>query len=180
MKLGLRELLFLILLLAVPTGAYFWIYKPANQRIEQQRQEIEAKVQKLESLRKALGGIEDLGAEVEKLQEAVTFFEAKLPKHHEIHRVLEKVTRIAEKHQLETKLFKTLKPEPFAAYSEQPIEMTLEGDFDSFYQFLLELEKMPRITKIKVMQMEKDTKKEGVTKSDMEISIYFDSKSNSS
>ena len=85
----------------------------------------------------------------------------------------------AEKHHLDTKLFKTLKPEPFAAYSEQPIEMTLEGDFDSFYQFLLELEKMPRITKIKVMQLEKSPDKEGMTKADMELSIYFDNKSKS-
>jgi type IV pilus assembly protein PilO len=179
MKLGLRELLFLVLLLAVPSGAYFWIFKPANQRIEQQRQDIEAKVQKLESLRKALGGIEDLGAEVDKLQEAVSFFEAKLPQHHEIHQVLKKVTMIAEKHHLDTKLFKTLKPEVSAGYSEQPIEMSLLGDFDSFYQFLLELEKMQRITKVKIMDLEKSKEKEGMTKSDMELSIYFDNETKS-
>jgi len=176
MKLGLRELLFLVLLLAVPAGAYFWVFKPANQQIEKQRQDIEAKVQKLASLRKALGGIEDLGSEVSKLQDAVTFFEAKLPKHHEIHRVLEQVTKIVEKRQLETKLFRTLKPEPFAAYSEQPIEMTVTGDFDAYYQFLLELEKMPRITKVKGMKLEKVLEKEGTTKAEMELSIYFDNK----
>jgi Tfp pilus assembly protein PilO len=102
-----------------------------------------------------------------------------LPQHHEIHRVLRDVTKIAEKHHLDTKLFKTLKPEVSAGYSEQPIEMSLLGDFDSFYQFMLELEKMQRITKVKVMDLEKSKEKEGMTKSDMELSIYFANRTNS-
>ena len=177
MKLGIRELLFLMLLLAVPVGAYIWIFQPTNKHIDQQRQTIEAKSQKLTSLREALGGIDDLNEEVEKLREAIEFFEAKLPKHHEIHRVLEQVTKIAENHRLETRLFKTLKPESIVAYSEQPIELEVSGSFDAFYQFMLELEKMPRITKVKEMELEKNKKEEGITNSKIELSIYFDGKS---
>ena len=174
MKLGLRELLFLLLLLAVPVGAYMWIFKPANVHAEQQRQEIDAKTQKLASLQKALVGIKDLNDEVKKLREAVDFFEAKLPKHHEIHRVLEQVTKIAERHRLETRLFKTLKPQPFAAYSEQPIELEVGGNFDAYYQFLLELEKLPRITKVKDMDLTKNKDNEGAMEATMDLSIYFD------
>ncbi len=174
MKLGFRELLFLLLLLAVPMGAYMWIFKPANAHIEQQRQEIDAKTQKLASLRKALVGIKDLNDEVKKLREAVDFFEAKLPKHHEIHRVLEQVTKIAERHRLDTRLFKTLKPHPLAAYSEQPIELEVAGNFNAYYQFLLELEKLPRITKVKNMDLAKNKDDEGHMEATMNVSIYFD------
>ncbi|KPK77217.1 MAG: hypothetical protein AMJ79_04020 [Phycisphaerae bacterium SM23_30] len=176
MKIGFREILFLLLLTAIPIGAYCWVFKPANLRIESQRRDIEAKVQKLASLRTAMVGIENLNEEVAKLKEAVGFFEAKLPQHHEIHRVLEQVTKIVKRHRLETKSFKTLKPQMMAAYAEQPIKMEVGGDFNAYYQFLLELEKLPRITKVKDMKLEKTENKEfkGLMKSDMELVIFFD------
>ncbi|MBN1846391.1 MAG: type 4a pilus biogenesis protein PilO [Sedimentisphaerales bacterium] len=174
MKIGFRELLFVLLLVAIPLGAYWWIFKPANERMEVQRCEIEAKAQKLASLQKALVGIKDLNEEVGKLQEAVLFFKAKLPKHHEIHRVLEQVTKIAESHRLDTKMFRTLKPTAGAAYSEQPIEMEVGGDFNAFYQFLLDIEKLPRITKVRQLTLEKDKENEGTTKAELALSIYFD------
>ena len=155
MKFGMRELLFVMLLVAIPLGAYWWIFKPANDRMEKQRCEVEAKAQKL--------------------QKAVGFFQGKLPKHHEIHRVLGQVTKIAEKHRLETKIFKTLKPIPGPAYSEQPIEMEISGNFNSYYQFVLDLERLPRITKIREMKLEKDKEQEGKMIAEMAMSIYFDS-----
>ena len=88
MKFGIRELFFVILLLAIPFGAYLWVFRPANEDIEKQRQEIQAKEVKLANLHKAMAGIKDLNQEVENLREAVAFFESKLPPRHEIHKVL--------------------------------------------------------------------------------------------
>ena len=173
MKFGIRELLFVILLMAIPTGAYFWVFKPTNEHIKAQRVEVEASAQKLARLSKAMAGIGDLDTEVKKLQEAVKFFEGKLPERDEIHKVLEQVTKIAESHRLETKLFQALKPEPFAAYSEQPIKMEVYGDFNAFYQFLLDVEKMPRITKIKQMKLEKSKQNDGVMEASFTLSIFF-------
>jgi len=175
MKFGVREVLFVMLLVAIPLGAYWWIFKPANERIEKQRCEVEAKAQKLANLQKALVGIKDLSEEVGKLQEAVGFFKAKLPKHHEIHRILGQVTKIAEKHHLITKLFKTLKPVPGPAYSEQPIEMEISGNFNAFYQYLLDLERLPRIIKVREMELEKSKDEEGTMVARLSMSIYFDS-----
>jgi type IV pilus assembly protein PilO len=174
MKFGIRELLFVILLMAIPTGAYYWVYRPTNEYIRKQQKEIEIKTQKLAKLQKAMLGIEDLNSEVKKLKEAVDFFEDKLPPQHEIHKVLEQVTRIAEAHRLETKLFQTQKPTPFAKYSEQPIKMELHGDFDSMYQFLLDMEKMPRITRIVKMEFKKNEKVEGMVQANFQLSIFFD------
>lgn len=174
MKFGVRELLFVLLLLAIPLGSWWWIFKPADLRIEAQRRDIDAKVQKLASLQRALVNTKDLNEEVENLRNVVQFFQAKLPKHHEIHRVLEQVTKIAEKHRLDTKHFKTEKPEFGSAYAEQPIEMELGGDFNAFYQFMLDLERLPRITKVRVMELGKDKANEGLMSATLELSIYFD------
>jgi len=130
----------------------------------------------MSELRTALDGIKDLDAEVAKLSDAVTFFESKLPARHEIHKILEQVTKIAEAHRLETRLFKTLKPKPFAEYSEQPIKMEVYGDFDSYYQFLLDVEKLPRITKVNEMKLEKDKVNEGAMSAIFTLSIFFDNR----
>ena len=175
MKFGLRELLFFGLLIAIPIGAYYWVFKPSNENWHRQKAQIKVKELKLAELNKAACGVYDLNAEVEKLAEAVTFFESKLPAQHEIHKILEQVTKIADKQRLETRLFKTLKPEPFANYSEQPIEMEVYGDFDAYYQFLLELEKLPRITKVKEMFLVKDANLEGAMNAKFTLSIFFDS-----
>ncbi|MBN1764705.1 MAG: type 4a pilus biogenesis protein PilO [Sedimentisphaerales bacterium] len=176
MKFTYKELLLILLLLAIPVGGYFWVFKPAESGMKTTKKELEMKSQKLADLHKALDGIKDLGAEVDKLSQAVEFFESKLPARHEIHKVLEQVTMIADDHRLETRLFKTLKPQPFNKYSEQPIEMEVYGEFDSFYQFLLDVEKLPRLTKITKMSLEKDKDKEGVTNAKFTLSIFFDHK----
>lgn len=175
MKLGLREIIFMLLLGALPLSAKFWIFDPANKHIKEQQQAIKDNRQKLNDCQDALILIEDLNAELKRHEEAVAFFESKLPGEHEIHKVLEQVTRIARDHKLETKLFKTLGAKPFARYSEQPIRMEIYGDFDAYYEFLLDVERMPRITKIMEMNLEdKDKNNDGMMNACFTLSIFFD------
>jgi type IV pilus assembly protein PilO len=170
----MREIVFFLVLAAIPTGAYLWVFKPANERIEEQRESIKSKSNKLADLRRAAKGIEELDGKVQEIMEAVEFFESKLPSQHEIHRVLDQVAKIAREHRLETKLFKTEKPKPFASYSEQPIKMEVHGGFDDYYQFLLELERIPRITKISEMELESEDTHTGYLEAKFTLSIFFD------
>lgn len=175
MKLGLREVIFMLLLGALPISAKFWIFDPANQHIKTQQQAVKDNRQKLTDCQEALTLIEDLNAELKRHEEAVTFFESKLPGEHEVHKVLEQVTRIARDHKLETKLFKTMASKPFARYSEQPIQMEIFGDFDAYYEFLLDVERMPRITKIMEMNLEdKEKSNNGLMNASFTLSIFFD------
>jgi hypothetical protein len=63
--------------------------------------------------------------------------------------------------------------------------MTMNGDFEGFYQFLLELENLPRITRVHEMQLERAGKSDrrGVIDDDLPadamkaefvLSIYFE------
>ena len=174
MKFGMREIVFFLVLAAIPTGAYLWVFRPANVRMEEQRESIQSKSDKLSDLRRAAKGIEELDGKVKKITEAVEFFESKLPGQHEIHRVLDQVAKIARAHRLETKLFKTEKSKPFSSYSEQPIKMEVRGGFDDYYQFLLELERIPRITKISQMELEAEDSHTGYLEAKFTLSIFFD------
>ena len=52
--------------------------------------------------------------------------------------------------------------------------MELGGDFSSFYSFLLELEQLPRIMKIRELELDKMKKEgEGQIGADFVISIFF-------
>ena len=51
--------------------------------------------------------------------------------------------------------------------------MALEGNFGSFYSFLLELEKLPRIMKIRELQLERHKNSDGEITADFIVSIFF-------
>jgi len=90
--------------------------------------------------------------------------------------VLEQVTVIAQKQGLKPKTIKTLKKKDNSGYIEQPLKMELVGNFNSFYSFLLELEKLPRIMKIRELELDKQTKNEGQIAADFIVSIFFQNK----
>jgi Tfp pilus assembly protein PilO len=78
---------------------------------------------------------------------------------------------------MHTKTIKTLKSEQAPGCREQPIQMTLTGDFNGFYSFLLQLEKMPRITRINQMKLDRSGDQEGQIQAQMTLSIFFEPES---
>src|SRR5579884_2696109 len=154
MKLGFRELLFFTVLLGLLAASYFVLLKQ-NQKMHTLQAEKALKQRELTDLHLATAGIADLSGRIHDLQQSIAFFEAKLPQEKEFDKILKEVSDIAETNQLQTKTVRTLKSERYASYSEQPIQMSLSGNFKGFYAFLLQLEKLPRITKITGMQLSK-------------------------
>ncbi len=169
---GLRKLLFFVLLIGVTYLAYRFMIKPANKYLDTQKSQIQAKMVKLAELEKATTAAKDLSKQLNQLEEALVFFESKLPPTSMIHKVLEQVTIIAQKEGLTTKTIRTLDKKNNNGYIEQPLKMQLEGNFNSFYAFMLELEKLPRIMKIRDLRLSK-SKSEGEISADFVVSIFF-------
>src|SRR5437870_4160986 len=155
MRFGLRELIFVGLMLGLLGCTYVFVFKKANARREQKLAEIESMDKSLTNLRRATAGIDDMNRKIGELQQAITFFQSKLPQEKEIDKILKEVWQMAEANSLQTRTVKTLKSEYGTSYSEQPIQMSLSGDFNGFYAFLLQLEKLPRITRVTQMKLEK-------------------------
>jgi hypothetical protein len=51
--------------------------------------------------------------------------------------------------------------------------MELEGNFKAFYSFLLETEKLPRIMKIRELEISKQATDEGLISAKFIMSIFF-------
>jgi len=148
MKFGLRELVFLIVLLSVPVASFIFVFKPRNEEIRQASAEIENKTEKLEQLREVSRRIEDIGAAIEEWRSAVEEIEQKLPSEQGIEEILEQVWNLTKKNDLVILATHAEPAVPAAAYMELPLKIEMTGNFDGFYQFLLELEQLQRITRV--------------------------------
>jgi type IV pilus assembly protein PilO len=176
MTSGIRKAVFFVLLVGVAVVGYQFMIKPANKRLADSKVRVETKLRKLAEFEKATAAAEGLNKQLEQLQEAIEFFESKLPPTSQIHEVLGQVTVIAQKQGLKPKTIRTLNKKDNSGYVEQPLKMELEGDFNSFYSFLLELEKLPRIMKIRELSLDKQVTDEGEIAADFIVSIFFQNK----
>ena len=183
MKIGIREIVFIVLLTGIPIGAYGVVFRPQNQANAQMLQQIQDKQGKLQELNRATAMMGDLRQEIVSLQEAVSFFQSKLPNEKEIDKVLKEAWRTASANQLITKSIRTVNqdrnPKSTAVEGggprEQPILMQLQGDYMGFYGFLQALENQPRVMQIRSMQLEKlQGGPEGHMQAKIEMCIFFE------
>ena len=170
---GLRKIIFFVLLVGLAYVAYTYMIKPANENLVRERAMVGQKLAKLGELERATATAENLNEQLEQMVEAIKYFESKLPPTSEIHTVLENVTVIAQRRGLIPKTIRTLKRTKNSGYIEQPLKMELHGDFNSYYSFLLDLEKLDRITKIRELSLKKKMKREGQIEATFVISIFF-------
>lgn len=186
MRFGIRELVFLVVLLSVPAASFFYVFKPRNDMMEAARSEIEVKKTRLERLAEVSTKIEDIDLAIEQGRESIALIEKKLPSEQDVEGILGDVWQIASDNRLAVKSIKSEKPVPASKYRELPLKMTVEGQFTGFYQFLLELENLPRITRMHKLSIERAGSKgsrnselpPNTMTADFVLSIYFEPSDN--
>ena len=170
MNSSLRKTLFTILLFGITIIAYQFMIKPANRSLAEQKARVQAKSAKFEQI---IATAKDLNKQLVQLQDAIDFFESKLPPKSQTHKILEQVTIIAQNKGLKPKTIRTMKKKDNSGYIEQPLKMEWVGNFNSFYSFLLELEKLPRIMKIRELELKKQINGEGEITTNFIVGIFF-------
>ena len=178
----LRQTIFVGLLLAIVVSAWYFVFRPRDASDRRLRAEIELKQKQLQRLNRATACIGNLKAEIGDLQEAITFFQSKLPSEKEIDKVLEEVWRLAEANRLTTKGIYTTRRTSASLFlpvgapqTEQPIKMELVGPFMGLYNFLLALESQPRIMRLRKLELDVLPGNKGKVKAQVEMSIFFES-----
>jgi type IV pilus assembly protein PilO len=179
MKFGIREIVFVVVMLGLLGSTNYFVFTKANKKKQDLLAEIRAKQTALSNLQQATAGIDDLNRKIEELQQAITFFESKLPQEKEVDKILKEVWQMAEANSLQTKTIKTLATQRSPNYSEQPIDLSLQGNFNGFYSFLLQLEKLQRITRVTHMDLQKINDREGEMQAKLTLSIFFEPETSS-
>jgi len=174
MKLGIREIIFVALMLALLGGTYLFVFSKTNAKREALLKDISAKQKMLSDLHAATAGIDDMNAKIDELSHAIEFFGQKLPKEKDIGDMLPQFWDMAKTNSLQSRTVKPDKAEVGPNYCELPIQMSLSGDFNGFYSFLLQLEKLPRITRITQMNLQKINDHDGEATAQITLSIFFE------
>jgi len=182
MRIGLRELIFLAVLLAVPVAAYVYVFRPHNAEMTESQAQIETMERLLEEVR----ALDEDRAEVERQLEIgahnLQIINNQLPSEQAVHEVLKEVTTYAEAHDLNVVRFGVQKSLPAAHYREAPIKLEISGSFDGFYQFMTKVERLPRITRVHDLKLERFTSRttnpdddmpDGWMQGTLLLSIYY-------
>ena len=180
MRFGLRELVFLGLLVAVPLAAWFVVFQPRHQQIEQARVEVESKQTTLRQLARVTSRIEDLREEIESGREALERLERHIPGRDGVDAVLQQITEMAMQNRLVVRSVKGDRPLAAPLYMELPLKMSIEGEFEGLYGFLAELEGLERIIRVHHLKVSRSfggrnsSDDLGSLKAELAISIFFD------
>lgn len=152
----------------------FLLVMPMQRQIEADQAATEQRRTELVTLERVARRITDVRDEIRRLEAALTSFEDRLPQQRETDVVLREVWRIAEAKSLVTRSVRTTPVETMPRYSSQPITIALEGTFEGFYQFLLDLERLPRLTKVRQLQIAKSPTDERMVRVDVLMDIFFE------
>jgi type IV pilus assembly protein PilO len=168
-----RDMMMGLVLVAVPLASYFLVFGPQNKKISEARSEIRHKQDLLDKLRTETARNADLIRANEEISELIKQTEARLPDGKEVDSIVRQVSELAVQSGLSAPSMESGKPVAAAMYMEQPIKVTTSGDFRGFYEFLLQLERLPRITRLPDLNLERVPDPDGNVKAEFTLSIYF-------
>jgi Tfp pilus assembly protein PilO len=140
-------------LVGMPVAAYVFVFAPRNEEIANARAEIRNKEARLTSLRQLNAQIGDLGREIEDRQVELTRLNERLPDQEGLDGLLKELTRIAQRTGVSVRTVKGDRPVSAGMAMEVPLNLSIEGDFGGFYEFLLAVEGLPRITRLQSMRI---------------------------
>ncbi len=119
-----------------------FVFSKTNAKRQAYLADMKQKQKMLNDLHIATVGVDDINAKTEQLSKAIVFFNKNSQRKKTSTASSRKSGSWLETfNSLQSKAVKPDKSEHGPNYSEQSIQMTLSGNFNGFYSFLLELEK---------------------------------------
>ncbi|MCH2139438.1 MAG: type 4a pilus biogenesis protein PilO [Phycisphaerales bacterium] len=182
MNTHVRQIAFVITLIAIPVTAWYAVFSPQNAEIHAAMLDIASRQRQLDRISLMAERIPALEDALSNGEELVRQVEAQLPRRNDVEGVLESIWQIADRNGLIVRSVKTRPPVPSSVYMELPLEVAMDGPFNGFYRFLLELETLPRITRLSELAIQEAGLKvrsntadlpEGSVATQFTLSIYF-------
>ena len=181
MNMGKREILFLLVLAAVPLSAWFFVFQPRNEDIRESRAEINAMQATLTQLNDLNRSVGDLGEAISNAELRLSRFRENIPDAEEVDDLLSEIDAIGVRNHLDVKSVRTLTQVDVDGYSELPLSLKIEGHFAGVYQFLVDLETLSRITRVREFEIKRNLVDKDAQKSleesvamDLTLVIYFE------
>ena len=156
MKLGIREMIFLLVLAAIPVAAWFFVFEPRNQDNEQSRREIAQMETTLVRLDQLTDEVGDVRTAIDEAELRLADFRRNIPDANEVDDMLAEIHRIGERNALGISSIRALNRTETQGYAEIPLSLEIDGSFRGLYRFLIDLERLPRITRVRELKLERN------------------------
>jgi type IV pilus assembly protein PilO len=159
--------------IGMPVASYFMVFRPQSAEIKRVGDALLHKRALLEKLQQETARNADLVRANEEIKKSILTIEERLPTNQEIDALVRQVSDLAVQSGMNAPTIKTNKVLPAGLYKEQPIDMTLTGDFSGYFNFLRSLERLPRITRIHDMKLLANLDENATMEASFTLSIYF-------
>jgi Tfp pilus assembly protein PilO len=174
MQFGFREMIFTSLLLGMVAGTYATIVQPHARVRRQQLAEMRSMDAALSVIHNSDDGFDALAHRVDQHQQATALFRSRLPRQSEAQKAIDEVLQTAAANSLQAGSVLLLKAQQINGVTSQPIKLQFSGNFNGFYSFLLQLEGMPRVTRMTQLNLRGSDEHDGQIQADMTLAMYLD------
>ncbi|MFQ5736634.1 MAG: type 4a pilus biogenesis protein PilO [Thermodesulfobacteriota bacterium] len=135
-------------------GIYYWfLIGPTYDEIKGLREQNQSLQTKLNDSRVIAANIPRYRKEKEELEEKLKAAVAQLPNEKEIPDLIDSISRAGEKAGLKILIFRPVKEKNRGFYAEVPVNMSVEGSYESLYDFSAKVSSLPRIVNIENMSI---------------------------
>jgi Tfp pilus assembly protein PilO len=172
MKLGVREILVLMMTLAVLTAGHVLVFVPASMERGDLRADIRIKQRALADLAAATLSAKELDRRADQTRHEILHFTRTLPPEQSAARIVDDFTQAADHNRLSIERIEPLELQRLPIYSQRPVRIRLSGDCAGVYLFLQEMETGAQPARVTQMSLHK-TAQDGEVTADLTIVVYF-------
>ena len=148
-------------------------YRPATQRLTFLKGEIANHSQLLDENQTKARRLPMLAFEVDRLRNKLEKFNKRLPKTAELGEFIRDLTQVSQQCAIRKLVHQPGTVRRLDLYGEIPITMNFEGDFQNVFSFILKLEDMQRLTRVRNLTVRAKDGKLGQVDVSMAMNIYF-------
>lgn len=143
-----KLILLVLLLIVVNFGFYKYLYTGRAGEMKALSADVVRLQQSINTKKALVSDMEKIKRERAELQEKYTKILDRLPEEKEIPRLLRQVATVASRSGLEVVIFKQKNPLDQELYREIPVEVSINGAYQSLWGFLNQLSQIPRIVNV--------------------------------
>jgi len=163
-----------VVLIAVLSGFVALVYRPSSEKLTDLRRQTDEQRNRLNDNLSHVSILPAVMSEVGRMQMRLEHFDKQLPRQPELGPFINDITEVSRQANLRKVAVEPGVPNRTDLYTEWPIALKFEGDFNSVFAFLRRTEEMSRLTQVKSMKVRgADNGKSGQVQVELSMNIYF-------
>lgn len=151
---------------------YFVFYHPAHKRLSTLNLEAAHTSLNIQSNHAAANDLHTLEATVQRLQTELAT-SRNLPDTADVPVFMRSMTELSQRTNLSSFKWMPQSAKPQAMCREMPISLQFSGNFDDVAGFLLQAEEMPRLMRLRRLQVKRKDDQNGVVDVELVLNIYY-------